>query len=165
MTGKYTHKTSFSPFWVANAQLHHFNLGGKRLSQTGVRLLMTVDRCCSVLQCVSACCSVLQCVAVCCSVLQHLLMMVDLLVVGKTFFLFFSLSWMANTLLSHWIKTVYKFCGLPCILYHPTNIKQSTIVETKFCGGYMTAHKYEIVYISTGWRRPIGCLIFIGHFL
>jgi len=113
---------------------------------------MTVDRCCSVLQCVAVCCSVLQCVAACCSVLQcvavrcsvlqHLLMMVDLFVVGKTFFLFFSLSWMANTLLSHWIKTVYKFCGLPFILYHPTNIKQSTIVETKFCGGYMTAHTY-----------------------
>ena len=31
---------------------------------------LTIDLCCSVLQCVAVCCRVVQCVAVCCSVLQ-----------------------------------------------------------------------------------------------
>ena len=34
--------------------------------------VISVELCCSVLQCVAVCCTVLQCVAVCCNVLQCL---------------------------------------------------------------------------------------------
>jgi len=102
--------------------------------------------CCSVLQCVAVCCSVLLCVAVSCN--AH-----DLL---------YDITFCVCVCLHS-----RRCCVLQCVAVC-CSVLQCPAVHMIFC---MTSRCVCVCVCTlaenhdTGWRKPIGCLILIGHLL
>jgi len=129
-------------------------------------VLQCVVVCCSVLQCVAVCCSVLQCVAVCCSVLQYLDSCQN-----PSYYLntpIFRIStWFP------WEILKSKKLGINSKFWNPYESMKMHFVTVRTWKHTVRLCEHEIsqgpviagVGISTGWRRGIGCLIFICHFL
>jgi len=89
---------------------------------------------------VQVCCSVLQCVAVCCSVSSVL------------------------QCLHVAIVSVSQTCVCGCCTCG-TSVLQCVAVCQVCCSVYVLLLRQSTTQnLHTGWRRPIGCLIFISHF-
>ena len=117
--------------------------------------------CCRVLPCVAVCCSVLQCVAVCCSVLQSVAVANASLSThtqcGVNGFSHIGIDMQLCVQVSSVL-----FCNLA------TSCESSVIHEviSNPSRRKMPVWFYwsKLQHYPTGWRRPIGYIIFIGHF-
>jgi len=134
-------------------------------------VMCSVMQCCSLLQCFAVCCSVLQCVVVCCICVAVCCSEVQCVAVCCSVLQCVTLCCICVAVCCSVLQCVTVCCSVLQCVAVCCSVLQCVAVCCSVCAAVccsMLQH-FEVCCSvlqcrATGWRKPIGCLIIIGHF-